>query len=113
MLSETLGGKRDAFLSADMLAGEGPAEQSFPPLPASCFDSAATASTASSGTYSVSSLRKNVRLKLRLSGSARKPQKRFRDTFKFQAVLAIQPVLFRSVEKTGRPIPVQILRLIH
>ena len=47
------------------------------------------------------------RLKLRLSGSARKSQKRFRDTprFKFQAVLArIQPFLSRNVEKTGRPI---------
>jgi hypothetical protein len=44
------------------------------------------------------------RLKLRLSGSARKSQKRFRDTprFKFQAVLArIQPFLSRSVEKQG------------
>jgi hypothetical protein len=40
------------------------------------------------------------RLKLRLSGSARKSQKRFRDTpmFKFQAVLArTQPFLSRSV----------------
>ena len=44
------------------------------------------------------------RLKLRLSGSARKSQKRFRDTprFKFQAVLArTQPFLSRSVEKRG------------
>jgi hypothetical protein len=44
------------------------------------------------------------RLKLRLSGSARKSQKRFQDTprFKFQAVLArIQPFLSRSVEKRG------------
>jgi hypothetical protein len=44
------------------------------------------------------------RLKLRLSGSARKSQKRFRDTprFKFRAVLArIQPFLSRSVEKRG------------
>jgi hypothetical protein len=44
------------------------------------------------------------RLKLRLSGSARKSQKRFRDTprFKFQAVLArTQPFLSRSVEKWG------------
>ena len=38
-----------------------------------------------------------------------KSQKRFRDTprFKLQAVLArIQPFLSRSVEKTGRPIPI-------
>ena len=44
------------------------------------------------------------RLKLRLSGSTRKSQKRFRDTprFKFQAVLArTQPFLSRSVEKRG------------
>jgi hypothetical protein len=44
------------------------------------------------------------RLKLRLSGSARKSQTRFRDTprFKFQAVLGrIQPFLCRSVEKRG------------
>jgi len=44
------------------------------------------------------------RLKLRLSGSARKLQKRFQDTprFKFQAVLGrIQPSLSRSVEKQG------------
>jgi hypothetical protein len=44
------------------------------------------------------------RLKLRLSGSARKSQKRFRDTpmFKFPAVLArTQPFLSRSVEKRG------------
>eukprot|EP01046_Picozoa_sp_COSAG06_P028134 COSAG06_NODE_2518_length_6729_cov_819.078733_2_plen_237_part_00 len=44
------------------------------------------------------------RLKLRLSGSARKSQKRFRDTpmFKFQAVLThCQPFLSRSVEKRG------------
>jgi hypothetical protein len=44
------------------------------------------------------------RLKLRLSGSARKSQKRFRDTpmFKFRAVLArTQPFLSRSVEKRG------------
>jgi hypothetical protein len=44
------------------------------------------------------------RLKLRLSGSARKSQKWFRDTpmFKFQAVLArTQPFLSRSVEKRG------------
>jgi len=44
------------------------------------------------------------RLKLRLSGSARKSQKRFRDTpmFKFWAVLArTQPFLSRSVEKRG------------
>eukprot|EP01046_Picozoa_sp_COSAG06_P032787 COSAG06_NODE_3300_length_5535_cov_8.894776_7_plen_151_part_00 len=44
------------------------------------------------------------RLKFRLSGSARKSQKRFRDTpmFKFQAVLArTQPFLSRSVEKRG------------
>jgi hypothetical protein len=44
------------------------------------------------------------RLKLRLSGSARKSRKRFRDTpmFKFQAVLArTQPFLSRSVEKRG------------
>eukprot|EP01046_Picozoa_sp_COSAG06_P050155 COSAG06_NODE_7877_length_2345_cov_9.581923_3_plen_133_part_00 len=44
------------------------------------------------------------RLKLRLSGSARKSQKRFRDTprFKFQAVLArTQPFLSHSVEKRG------------
>jgi hypothetical protein len=43
-------------------------------------------------------------LKLRLPGSARKSQKRFRDTpmFKFQAVLAqIQPFLSRNVEKRG------------
>eukprot|EP01046_Picozoa_sp_COSAG06_P014287 COSAG06_NODE_884_length_11783_cov_10.515919_4_plen_112_part_00 len=44
------------------------------------------------------------RLKLRLSGSARKSQKRLRDTprFKFQAVLArTQPFSSRSVEKRG------------
>jgi hypothetical protein len=44
------------------------------------------------------------RLKFRLSGSARKSQKRFRDTprFKFQAVLSrTQPFLSRSVEKRG------------
>jgi hypothetical protein len=44
------------------------------------------------------------RLKLRLSGLARKSQKRFRDTprFKFQAVLArTQPFLSRSIEKRG------------
>jgi hypothetical protein len=44
------------------------------------------------------------RLKFRLSGSARKSQKRFRDTpmFKFQAVLTrTQPFLSRSVEKRG------------
>jgi hypothetical protein len=44
------------------------------------------------------------RLKLRLSGPARKSQKRFRDTprFKFQAVLArTQPFLSRNVEKRG------------
>ena len=44
------------------------------------------------------------RLKLRLSGSARKSPKRFRDTprFKFRAVLArTQPFLSRSVEKRG------------
>ena len=44
------------------------------------------------------------RLKLRLSGSARKSQKRFQDTprFKFQAVLArTQPFLSRSVKKQG------------
>jgi hypothetical protein len=44
------------------------------------------------------------RLKLRLSGSARKSQKRFRDTprFKFQAGLArTQPFLSRSAEKRG------------
>ena len=44
------------------------------------------------------------RLKLRLSGSAKKSQKRFRDTprFKFRAVLARnQPFLSRSVEKRG------------
>ena len=44
------------------------------------------------------------RLKLRLSGSARKSQKRFRDTprLKFRAVLArTQPFLSRSVEKRG------------
>ena len=44
------------------------------------------------------------RLKLRLSGSARKSQKRFRDTprFKFQAVLArTQPFPPRSAEKRG------------
>ena len=44
------------------------------------------------------------RLKLRLSGSARKSQKRFRDTpmFKFRAVLArTQPFLSRSVAKRG------------
>jgi len=44
------------------------------------------------------------RLKIRLSGSARKSQKRFRDTprFKFQAVLArTQPFLSRSEEKRG------------
>jgi hypothetical protein len=43
-------------------------------------------------------------VKLRLSGSARKSQKRFRDTprFKFQAVSArIQPFLARSIEKRG------------
>jgi hypothetical protein len=47
---------------------------------------------------------KEKRLKLRLPGSARKSQKRFRDTprFKFQAVLArTQPFLSRSVEKRG------------
>jgi hypothetical protein len=55
------------------------------------------------------------RLKLRLSRSARKSQKRFRDTprFKFPAVLArIQPCLSQHRE-TGRPILIQILRLIH
>ena len=44
------------------------------------------------------------RLKLRLSGSARKSQKWFRDTprFKFQAVLArTQPFLSRNAEKRG------------
>ena len=44
------------------------------------------------------------RLKLRLSGSARTSQKRFRDTprFKFQAVWPrTQPFLSRSVEKRG------------
>jgi hypothetical protein len=44
------------------------------------------------------------RLKFRISGSARKSQKRFRDTpmFKFRAVLArTQPFLSRSVEKQG------------
>ena len=48
------------------------------------------------------------RLKLRLPGSARKSQKRFRDTprFKFQAVLArIQPFSSCSIEKAGRPVP--------
>jgi hypothetical protein len=44
------------------------------------------------------------RLKLRLSGSARKSQTRLRDTtrFKFQAVLSLtQPLLSRRVEKRG------------
>ena len=43
---------------------------------------------------------------LRLSGSAGKSQKRFRDTprFKFRAVFArIQPFLSRNVERMGRP----------
>jgi hypothetical protein len=50
------------------------------------------------------------RLKLRLSGSARKSQKRFRDTprFKFQAGLARTQPFYHAAQRNGRPIPIQM-----
>ena len=56
------------------------------------------------------------RLKLRLSGSARKSQKPFRDTprFKFRAVLArTQPVFTRSVEKRGDQSRFKCRKVVH
>jgi hypothetical protein len=56
------------------------------------------------------------RLKLRLSGSARKSQKRFRDTpmFKFQAVLAhCQPCFITQRRETGRPVPIQMQKKVN
>eukprot|EP01046_Picozoa_sp_COSAG06_P011096 COSAG06_NODE_624_length_13686_cov_86.804666_10_plen_101_part_00 len=47
------------------------------------------------------------RLKLRLSGSARKSQKRFRDTpmFKFQAVLARTQPFYHAAQRNGATNP--------
>jgi|EP01046_Picozoa_sp_COSAG06_P063410 hypothetical protein len=56
------------------------------------------------------------RLKLRLSGSARKSYKRFQDTprFKLFRRFGSNPAVFITQRReTGRPIPIYILRLIH
>ena len=49
------------------------------------------------------------RLKLRLSGLARKSQKRFRDTPRFKGRFGSNPAVFITQRReTGRPIPVQM-----